>query len=94
MKAYGTRIAREIDATREDAMMNYDRYVGAVLSSFLVGAAMGAMVALVLAPSSGKRLRRDITREGKKLAHRASETAERVRDKGADAYEYVREVAG
>lgn len=64
------------------------------LVGFLVGAAVGAASALVLAPKSGKRRRRDIARDGRKIAHRASETVENLRDKTLDAYEDARELVG
>ena len=64
------------------------------LLAFIAGAAVGAMAALVLAPTSGKKLRRDLAREGRRIAHRAEETAERIRDKGADVYEHARERTG
>ena len=64
------------------------------LMGFFAGAAVGGLVALVLAPTSGRRLRRDLAREGRKVAHRASETTERIRDQGANAFERAREVVG
>ncbi len=72
-----------------------DEHSGTVfVSGFFLGAAMGAMIALVLAPTSGKRLRRDLARESRKVAHRAAETAERIRDTGSDAFEQAREAVG
>lgn len=72
-----------------------DEHSGAVfVTGFFLGVAMGAMVALVLAPTSGKRLRRDLARESRKVAHRASEAAERIRDTGSDAYDRAREAMG
>jgi gas vesicle protein len=72
-----------------------DEHKGTVFAAgFFIGAAMGAIVALTLAPTSGKRLRRDLARESRKVAHRASETAARIRDTGSDAYERAREAVG
>ena len=67
---------------------------GNFLVGIFVGGAIGAMSALLLAPTSGKKLRRDAGREGRKLAHRVSETVEEMRDKGTDAFEKAREIAG
>ncbi|HXV62030.1 MAG TPA: YtxH domain-containing protein [Vicinamibacteria bacterium] len=67
---------------------------GNFLVGFFVGVALGGIAALLLAPMSGKKLRRDVSREGRKLAHRASEMVEEIRDKGADAYERARELVG
>ena len=64
------------------------------LVGLFVGLALGSMAALLAAPMSGRRLRRDVSREGRKLAHRASETMEEIRDTGADVYEKAREVVG
>ncbi|HSF15980.1 MAG TPA: YtxH domain-containing protein [Vicinamibacteria bacterium] len=67
---------------------------GNFLVGFFVGVALGGIAALLLAPKSGKKLRRDVSREGRKLAHRASEMVEEIRDKGVDAYEKARELVG
>ena len=61
------------------------------LVGFFVGVALGSMAALLLAPASGKKLRRDVSREGRKLAHRAAETVEEIRDKGADQKQWMRD---
>ncbi|HXV59106.1 MAG TPA: YtxH domain-containing protein [Vicinamibacteria bacterium] len=57
------------------------------VAGFFTGTLLGAMGALLLAPASGKRMRRDLAREGKRLGNRVSEAAEEVRDRGASAYE-------
>lgn len=65
-----------------------------LLTGLVVGAGMGVLAALLLAPMSGKRLRRDLARKGHVAAHRASEAAEAVRDRGLDVYERAREMVG
>jgi gas vesicle protein len=57
------------------------------VAGFLVGAGLGVIGALLFAPTSGKRLRRDVVRESHRLANRVSETAEELRDKGSNVYE-------
>lgn len=64
------------------------------LVGLFVGVALGGMAALLMAPMPGKRLRRDVSRRGRKLAHRATEAVEEIRDKGADVYEKARQVVG
>ena len=76
----------------EEEAMKDER--GNFLVGFFIGVALGGMAALLLAPMSGKKLRRDVGREGRKLAHRASEMVEEIRDKGVDAYERARELVG
>jgi len=53
---------------------------------FLTGAVLGAVGALMMAPMSGSRLRRELAREGRKWSHRVSETAEELKDKSSDVY--------
>lgn len=74
--------------------MKNDLHSESLLIGLFVGAALGGMAALLLAPASGKKLRRDIAREGRKLAHRVAETVDEVRDKGTEAYERARERVG
>ncbi len=74
--------------------MAHDLDSGSVLVGLFVGAALGGMAALLLAPTSGRKLRRDLAREGRLLGHRVTETVDEIRDKGEDAYERVREVVG
>lgn len=51
------------------------------LVGFFVGAAMGVMGALLLAPKSGRELREELVDEGRKLRDRAAEEGRRVRDR-------------
>jgi gas vesicle protein len=59
----------------------------------LAGAALGVMGALLFAPTSGKRLRRELSREGRRFSNRVAETAEELRDRSSDVYESAAEVA-
>lgn len=66
---------------------------GAGFVWFLIGVAVGASVALLYAPQSGKETRDFIarkTREGRDLV---SETGRDLYEKGADLYERGREIA-
>ncbi|HSF16064.1 MAG TPA: YtxH domain-containing protein [Vicinamibacteria bacterium] len=67
--------------------MNYGNLGRSFVAGFFTGTLLGAVGALLLAPASGKRLRRDLAREGKRLGHRVSEAADEVRDRSASAYE-------
>jgi gas vesicle protein len=60
------------------------------LVGFFVGAAMGAMAALLLAPKSGKELRGSLADEGRKLRDRASEEGRRFRDRSEEVLGDVR----
>jgi gas vesicle protein len=61
------------------------------LVGFFMGAAMGAMAALLLAPKSGRELRESLIDEGTKLRGRASEEGRKLRER---AEEKVAEVRG
>jgi gas vesicle protein len=54
---------------------------GNFLAGFLVGAALGAIAALLLAPKSGKELREALAEEGKKLRDRAVDEGRRFVEK-------------
>lgn len=61
------------------------------LVGFFVGAAMGAMGALLLAPKSGRELRESLVDEGKRLKERAVEEGRRVRERSEAVVADVRE---
>lgn len=61
------------------------------LVGFFVGAAMGVMGALLLAPKSGRELRETLADEGKRLRDRAVEESRRVRERSNEILEDVRE---
>ena len=46
-----------------------------IISGFLIGAAMGAATGLILAPSSGKKTRKKLKAESKRLANELIEKA-------------------
>ncbi len=62
------------------------------LAGFLVGAALGAIAALLLAPKSGRELRESLAEEGKKLRDRAVDEGRRFVEK-TDVPEAVRKAA-
>src|SRR5215471_13113809 len=75
------------------------------LTYFLVGAGIGAVLALLFAPKSGEELRNDIadaTRKGidrsreaaQQLGAKASEVYDATRTKAADLYDTARDTAG
>jgi gas vesicle protein len=65
---------------------------GNFLAGFLVGATLGAMAALLLAPKSGRELRESLTEEGKKLKDKALDEGRRLVEK-AEVPESVRKAA-
>ena len=54
------------------------------LVGFFVGAAMGVMGALLLAPKSGRELREELADEGRKLRERAADEGRRVRERSEE----------
>ena len=64
------------------------------LVGFFVGAAMGAMGALLLAPKSGRELRESLADEGKRLRERAKDESRRVRERSEEIIGEVRERGG
>ncbi|HLE71993.1 MAG TPA: YtxH domain-containing protein [Vicinamibacteria bacterium] len=60
---------------------------------FCAGAVLGAIGALMMAPVSGRKLRSELSREGRRLSNRISETTEELKDKSCDVYESAAEVA-
>jgi gas vesicle protein len=56
-----------------------DRGGGEFLAGFVLGALAGAVAALLLAPSSGEQLRRDIERKSEELAEDAERLYEETR---------------
>ena len=59
--------------------------------SFLWGVAIGAAMALLLAPRSGVETRREIRRRARKVGRAAQEAAEEISDKVVDRYENARQ---
>jgi gas vesicle protein len=97
-------MSREIER-RRGGSSGRDSDTGAKLTYLLVGAGLGAMVALLFAPKSGHELRGDIadaTRKGidrtreaaTQLGERATDYYEGARDRASELYSTGREKAG
>lgn len=63
------------------------------LIAFLFGVSLGAMGGLLLAPTSGRKLRRKLQKQGHRMQQRAVNTAEDLRDRGVEAAERISEMA-
>lgn len=61
------------------------------LVGFFVGAAMGVMGALLLAPKSGRELREELVDEGRKLRDRAVDDARRARERTEEVAGEIRQ---
>ena len=61
---------------------------------FLVGAAVGAAAALLLAPASGARTRRRLVRKGEEVADHLLHAGKELVEKCEDLYERSGELAG
>jgi gas vesicle protein len=66
---------------------------GTAVTFFLIGLGAGALVALALAPKSGRQLRRDLKRGYEDARERIEDWTEEARDRVRDAKERVRDVA-
>src|SRR5438046_10391674 len=64
------------------------------LTYFLVGAGIGAVLALLFAPKSGEELRNDIADATRKGIDRSREAAEQLRAKATEYYDATRARAG
>src|ERR1700752_4623085 len=84
---------------------DYGDGVSTRLTYFLVGAGIGAVLALLFAPKSGEELRNDIadaTRKGidrskeaaQQLGAKASEVYDATRTKASELYDTARDTAG
>ncbi len=68
--------------------------VGTAITFLLIGLGAGALVGLLLAPKSGKELRRDIKRGYDDAVDTMGDWADEAKDRVRDAGERVRDVAG
>ena len=68
---------------RKEALMFHedDNKTGTVLISFLIGGIIGAGVALLLAPQSGKKTRRQILDAADDVREQASDYAKKLKEK-------------
>ncbi len=71
-----------------------DASLATQLTCFLIGGAVGAVVALMFAPKSGRELRGDIADVTRKGVDGARETAGQLGTKAGEYYEVSRERAG
>ena len=85
-------------------MANNGASGGGVLMAFVLGAAVGAAVALLYAPAAGEETRRKLAekaregrdraeaaaREGREFLNRQRDTIKEVVDRGRDAFEQAR----
>jgi gas vesicle protein len=60
-------------------------------AAFLVGGAIGAVIALLYAPKSGKETRKDITRTARKIKHEAQDFIEDAVDQVEDFVDGTKE---
>ena len=78
------------DNTRDEDRTIVIEKSGAGVVPFLVGLTVGAGVALLFAPQSGEKTRRDIVRSGRRARVRAREMAEDLRDRAEDTFHDAR----
>ena len=60
------------------------------MSSFFLGLAVGAGIALLVAPRSGEETRRDLRRQARRVTSAAQEAAEDFTDSMVDRYEHAK----
>lgn len=73
----------------DDPYIVIEKHSGGV-SDFLLGALIGAGVALLFAPRSGRETRRDISRRARAAQDRVRDVAEGVTDQVVDTFEGAR----
>ena len=66
---------------------------GTVIVWFIGGAALGAALALLLAPDSGEETRRKLIKQARKSSKAITESGQEIVDKGRELYERGRELA-
>lgn len=71
-----------------------DRNAGERAALFLVGAAIGAAAALLLAPETGKKTRRKLASKGEEVADYLIGAGKDMVEKCADLYERSEEIGG
>ena len=69
-----------------------DARTGDRAAFFLLGAAVGAATALLMAPASGARTRRKLRRQGEEVADYLIDTGKELVDKCEDLYDRSREL--
>src|ERR1044071_10507665 len=73
---------------------DYGDGVSTRLTYFLVGAGIGAVLALLFAPKSGEELRSDIADATRKGIDRSKEAAQQIGAKAGEYYDTTRQKAG
>jgi gas vesicle protein len=73
---------------------DYGDSISNKLTYFLVGAGIGAVLALLFAPKSGEELRSDIADATRKGIDKSKEAAQQIGAKAGEYYETARETAG
>jgi gas vesicle protein len=73
---------------------DYGDGVSTRLTYFLVGAGIGAVLALLFAPKSGEELRSDIADATRKGLDKSKEAAQQLGAKASELYDTARETAG
>src|ERR1039457_3018230 len=71
-----------------------DTRAGDRAAFFLLGAAIGSAVALLMAPASGKRTRRRLARKGEEVADYLIDAGKELVEKCEDLYESSGELVG
>ena len=71
-----------------------DTRAGGRVAFFLLGAAIGAATALLIAPASGARARRKLRRQGEEVADYLIDAGKELVDKCEDLYEQSGKVIG
>ena len=71
-----------------------DERRGSLVLTFLAGAAVGAAVALLTTPQTGRRTRRQIKRTAEDVQGYLEEVGEELMDKGRELMERGRDAAG
>jgi gas vesicle protein len=66
---------------------------GAVITAFLVGAAFGSAVSLLLAPQSGERTRKLLRRKAEDSLDRLTDATEDLAERGRELYDRGKEYA-
>ena len=73
---------------------DYGDGISTRLTYFLVGAGIGAVLALLFAPKSGEELRSDIADATRKGIDKSKEAAQQLGTKATEMYDTARETAG
>ena len=73
---------------------DYGDNISTRLTYFLVGAGIGAVLALLFAPKSGEELRSDIADATRKGLDKSKEAAQQLGSKAGELYDTARETAG